>query len=166
MGAASQVSLARVLVMVLSVVGCGGDAERASPPLGTDTATSVSAPATDVTPEVQLRVALQQLLQGRPATASEPTWFSAATARALRGVSVDSAGHAVVDFDDLRLLIPNASSSAGSGMLLDELNATVFSVSAIRSVDYLIEGHCERFWEWLQRTCQTVRRPGHSPQAL
>jgi hypothetical protein len=44
-------------------------------------------------------------------------------------------------------------------MLLDELNATVFGVAAVRSVDYLIEGRCERFWEWLQRGCQAVPRP-------
>lgn len=149
---------------LLSVGGCVDGAERASPKSGADTTRAVSVPMRDAppaaTPEVQLRVALQQLLRGRPATASVSTWFSAATANALRKVAVDSAGHAIVDFDDLAALIPNASSSAGSAMLLDELNATVFGVDAVRSVDYLIGGRCERFWEWLQRACQTVRRPG------
>ena len=44
-------------------------------------------------------------------------------------------------------------------MLLDELNAAVFSVQGVRSVDYSIEGRCEDFWEWLQYGCQTMQRP-------
>jgi hypothetical protein len=64
-----------------------------------------------------------------------------------------------VDFEDLRALIPNASSSAGSALLLEELNTAVFSVEGVRSVDYLIEGSCDRFWEWLQYGCQTIDRP-------
>ena len=43
-------------------------------------------------------------------------------------------------------------------MLLEELNTTVFSVEGVRSVDYFIEGSCERFWEWLQYSCQTIHR--------
>ena len=57
------------------------------------------------------------------------SWFSSRTAGALRSESIDSVGHAVVDFEDLRPLIPNASSSAGSEMLLQELNAAVFGVA-------------------------------------
>jgi hypothetical protein len=111
-------------------------------------------------PAVALRAALQQTLRGP----SNPhpgklSWFSAATSNALRSVSVDSAGHAIVDFEDLRALIPNASSSAGSAILLEELNAAVFGVDGIQSVSYLIEGSCEKFWEWLQYGCQTIRRP-------
>ncbi len=114
----------------------------------------------DASPAVALRAALQQTLRGP--TDPEPgkhSWFSAATANALRSVSVDSTGHATVDFEDLRARIPNASSSAGSAILLEELNAAVFSVGGIRSVDYLIEGSCAKFWEWLQYGCQTIRRP-------
>lgn len=112
-----------------------------------------------VTPAVVLHIVLEQLLRGDVEPASGHSWFSPATAGALRTVAVDSAGHAIVDFEDLQMLMPNASSSAGSEMLLNELNAVVFGVEAVRSVDYLIHGRCEPFWEWLQRGCQTVSRP-------
>ena len=43
-------------------------------------------------------------------------------------------------------------------MFLEDLNSTVFGVNGVLSVDYLMEGRCERFWEWLQYSCQTVHR--------
>jgi len=109
-----------------------------------------------------LRKALEQILRGptaAPRAGDRHSWFSAATAGALRAVSVDSAGHATVDFRDLRPLIPNASSSAGSALLLEELNTTVFQFPNIRSVEYRMDGSCEEFWEWLQFGCQQVLRP-------
>lgn len=87
------------------------------------------------------------------------SWFSAETAGALRSASVDPTGHAVVDFRDLRPLIPNASTSAGSAMLLQQLNGTVLRVPGVRSVEYRMQGSCEAFWEWLQRSCEVVRSP-------
>ena len=88
------------------------------------------------------------------------SWFSAETAGALRSATVDATGHATVDFRDLRPLIPNASTSAGSAMLLQQLDGTVLRVPGVRSVEYRMEGSCEAFWEWLQRSCEVVRRPG------
>jgi len=112
-------------------------------------------------PSADLRAALEQLLRGptaqRPA-GDRHSWFSAETAGALRSAGVDSTGHATVDFHDLRPLIPNASSSAGSALLLEELNSTVFQVPEIRSVEYRMEGSCDLFWEWLQYGCQRVMR--------
>lgn len=87
------------------------------------------------------------------------SWFSEETAGVLRSVEVDSQGQVTVDFHDLRPLIPNASTSAGSAMLLQELNGTVFQFPEIRSVEYRMNGSCERFWEWLQYGCRTVSRP-------
>lgn len=141
---------------LLAAVGCdaANDADRSH-----SSADSVAV-RVDSSPAVALRTALQRTLRG-PSNPQpgQHSWFSAATANALRSVSVDTAGHATVDFEDLRLLIPNASSSAGSAILLEELNTTVFSVGGIRSIDYSIEGSCEKFWEWLQYGCQTVRKP-------
>lgn len=113
----------------------------------------------------ELRTALEQLLGGpsdSSAAGDATSWFSAETADALRSVTVDSTGHATVDFHDLRPLIPNASSSAGSALLLDELNATVFEIDAIQSVEYRMDGSCDLFWEWLQYGCQTVTRESAS----
>lgn len=100
-----------------------------------------------------LEAALRQLVQGPTPgerAAGLHSWFSDTTADALRSVSLNDEGRAVVDFEDLRHLIPNASTSAGSGMLLRELNGTVFAMPSVRSVEYRIEGSCEQFWEWLQ----------------
>lgn len=108
-----------------------------------------------------LRAALEQLLRGptvQPQTGDAHSWFSAETTGALRSATVDSSGHATVDFRDLQSLIPNASSSAGSTLLLEELNSTVFQFAGIRSVEYQMDGSCDRFWEWLQYGCHTVMR--------
>jgi spore germination protein GerM len=110
----------------------------------------------------RLRAALEWLVRG-PTTAEGAagirSWFSEKTAGSLREVEVDTTGRAVVDFHDLRPLIPNASSSFGSTMLLQELNGTVFQFPEIRSVEYRMEGSCDLFWEWLQYGCRVVARP-------
>ena len=99
-----------------------------------------------------LRAALEQLLAGPTrgeADAGLDSWFSSSTATMLADVTVRD-GHAVVDFHDLRTVIPSASSSAGSRVLLSQLDATVFQFSTVSSVIYRIEGDCESFNEWLQ----------------
>lgn len=110
-----------------------------------------------------VRDALDALVRGPTAeerAAGAESWFSEETAGVVRSVDVDTTGHAIVDFDDLRRVIPNASSSAGSAMLLDELNATMFGFPGIRSVEYRMEGSCDLFWDWLQYGCQIVDRTG------
>jgi len=112
-------------------------------------------------PPADLREAFERLLRGPVAqqqAGEKHSWFSAETANALRSAAVDSTGNAIVDFHDLRPLIPNASSSAGSASLLDELNSTVFQFTEIRSVEYRMEGSCDLFWEWLQYGCHIVVR--------
>jgi hypothetical protein len=102
-------------------------------------------------PEV-LHAALRELLAGP--TESErgsgaTSWFSPATADLFRDVTIDD-GVAVVDFGDLRPVIPNASSSAGSRMLLAQLDATVLQFESVDSVLYRIDGDAAAFYEWLQ----------------
>src|SRR5690606_14333846 len=98
--------------------------------------------------------ALEELLRG-PAAEERArgirSWSSAETAGMLNHVAVDASGHAVVDFADFRRAIPNASSSAGSAMLLGELDATVGQFESVRSAEYRIDGSCEAFWNFLQR---------------
>ena len=110
-----------------------------------------------------LRASLDALLAGLTEAerdASHSSWFSAETAGMLRAVTIDDAGHAAVDFDDLRPVIPNASSSAGSARLLAQLDATVFQFRGVESVEYRIEGSCEVFNEWLQYGgCTSSTRP-------
>lgn len=99
-----------------------------------------------------LRASLGALLEGPTAEevdAGISSWFSPATAGLLRNVTL-SEGHAVVDLGDLRSVIPNASTSAGSALLLSQLDATVFQFPTVESVEYRLEGSCEAFTEWLQ----------------
>ena len=87
------------------------------------------------------------------------SWFSAATAGLLRSATVDAGGRAIVDFENLAAVIPSASSSTGSAMLLGELNRTIFQHPEVRTIEYRSEGSCEAFWNWLQYDCQVVSRP-------
>jgi hypothetical protein len=139
-----------------------GTSRDSVPLLGRNTEDPGSGQVSGSPASADLRTALEQLLRGpttAPRAGDRHSWFSATTAGALRAVTVDSAGHATVDFHDLRPLIPNASSSAGSALLLDELNTTVFQFPDVRSVEYRMEGSCEEFWEWLQFGCHKVLRP-------
>ncbi len=108
-----------------------------------------------------LEATLRELLKGPTPEEREEgisSWFSPETGTALRSVDVDDEGNVVVDFRDLARLIPAASSSAGSTMLLAELNATVFQYPLVRSVEYRMEGSCDTFWNWLQYSCQVLTR--------
>jgi hypothetical protein len=99
-----------------------------------------------------LRASLDALLAGptpEESAAGISSWFSAETAGMLRGVTLAD-GHAVVDLADLRPVIPNASTSAGSALLLHQLDSTVFRFPSVETVEYRLEGSCERFSEWLQ----------------
>ena len=78
------------------------------------------------------------------------SWFSSATADLLVSVAV-SDGTARVSFHDPRPIIPNASSSCGSGMLLRSLDATLLQFPGIERTRYSIEGDEAAFYEWLQR---------------
>lgn len=107
-----------------------------------------------------LQAAFIALLAGPTAEEREAglqSWFSDDTAGMLRGISVED-GFAVVDFEDLRPVIPNAAGSAGALMLLGELTATAFQFPEIRRVEFRIDGDCETLMAWLQFDCYPIRR--------
>jgi hypothetical protein len=100
-----------------------------------------------------LRAALQSLLAGPTAAeraAGLTSWFSDQTSGMLQNVVIDPQGTATVDFGDLRTVIPNASASAGSKLLLSQLDATVFQFPTVKAAIYRINGSCTDFTEWLQ----------------
>jgi hypothetical protein len=108
-----------------------------------------------------LRIALEALVAGPTPTERERgihSFFSDETSGIVGSVTIED-GVAVVDFLDFRALIPNAGSSAGSFMLLAELNGTVFGISGVEAVEYRLNGDCEAFWNFLQRACTVVPRP-------
>ncbi|MGH2684340.1 MAG: Gmad2 immunoglobulin-like domain-containing protein [Actinomycetota bacterium] len=116
-------------------------------------------------PETQgvLRAALEQLLAGPTDQEREgglTSWFSEETADMLLGVTITADGTAVVDLDPaLADAIPNASTSAGSMMLLGQLDGTVFHFANVQAVEYRLGGSCDAFWQWLQGDCHVAERP-------
>jgi hypothetical protein len=109
-----------------------------------------------------LRASVEALLAGpteKERDASISSWFSKATAGMLRSATITK-GHAVLDFGDLRPVIPNASASAGSALLLSQLDATVFQFPSVTSAEYRIGGSCTDFSEWLQFGGCTPRTRG------
>jgi hypothetical protein len=85
------------------------------------------------------------------------SWFSPATAGVLTGVTAGG-GVFTADFAGLNVLIPNASTSAGSLMLLSQLNSTMFQFDFVQTAEYTLDGGCAAFWEWLQSGCRSVTR--------
>ena len=106
---------------------------------------------------------VKQLLAGPTAAERKAGYwshFSAATAGMLRSVRI-SGGVAHADFRDFRAVIPQASSSTGSTVLLAELDATLKQFSTVRSTMYSFNGDVGSFYEWLQMT-----PPGESQPTL
>lgn len=158
-----SVAVAAVMLLVLS--GCRSEAEP-GPVTGTVdvevffTNELRGDPCGDVFPIIRsvdaddpVRGALEALLEG-PTAAEEAEgyggWFSPDTARMLRGVEVTD-GTAWVDLADLRPVIPNASTSCGSGALLAMLDGTVLQFPDVDAAVYTIDGDAEAFYHWLQR---------------
>ncbi|MEX2532101.1 MAG: GerMN domain-containing protein [Gemmatimonadota bacterium] len=111
-------------------------------------------------PERVLGAALEALLRGptpEERSGGIHSFFSAETEDLLHGVSVER-DRAIVDFRDFRNRIPNAASSAGSSAFLAQLTSTTFSNSLVAEVEFRMEGSCEDFWAFLQRTCTVVGR--------
>jgi spore germination protein GerM len=109
-----------------------------------------------------LRVSLEQLLAGpteEERSAGLISLFAAGAAGELRDVTIDGDGKAVVDFGP-GVVNGSAGTSTGSTLLLAQLNATVFQFSTVERVEYRLEGSCAGFFEWLQRGCEVIERPG------
>jgi hypothetical protein len=105
--------------------------------------------------------AMQALLAGptrAEGTAGYTSWFSAQTAGTLRSLTSGPTGQVTVDLADFSSVIPNASSSAGSQILVDQISATLFQFSEYQSILFMFEGDCGRFWNWLQSSCSLVSR--------
>ena len=101
-----------------------------------------------------LRGAMAALLRGPTVTERRQRyggWFSAKTARMLRSVRL-AAGVAYIDLRDFRRLIPNASSSCGSALLLAQLDRTATQFPTVRLAVYSFNGSRRAFYEWLQRS--------------
>lgn len=76
-------------------------------------------------------------------------WFGRDIAELLISAEVVD-GVARVDFEDLRPVIPNASSSCGSALLLAQLDQTARQFDQVSRTLYSIDGDATTFYEWLQ----------------
>lgn len=184
---AAPVRLGACLVVLFAGAGCSADGDRQpelpepesltipqqceveAPPAGVRTVQvvfscdevpvnswrEVPAAATDT-----VRHALEALLAGpleREREAGLASFFSPGTAGMLNEVAVRD-GVAYVDFRDFSGVIPNASASAGSAQLLDQIAGTLFQFDGIREAELSFDGSCDAFWNWLQRGCQRLAR--------
>ena len=107
-----------------------------------------------------IRATFDQLVTGpteAEQVAGASSFFSADTTDIVRSTALQD-GLLVVDFEDPRPLMPNASTSCGSEALLAQLNATAFQLPEVLSVRYEIAGDCDAFANWLQRECQEFER--------
>ncbi len=113
-----------------------------------------------------IRAALDELVAGptdQEQSLGVASTFSSATAGSVRSVNLTD-GLLVVDFEDFRQLLPNATSSCGSGSLLAQLHSTVFQFSEVDRVRYEIEGRCETFFDdWLPWSCTELDRGSPVP---
>lgn len=107
----------------------------------------------EVVAEDPIGEALAALLAGPTAAEAAEgytSWFSSDTAGMLQGYR--SEGDTLhVDFADFSTVIPNASTSCGSGALLAGLDQTVGQFDGVERTRYSFDGSSEAFYEWLQR---------------
>jgi hypothetical protein len=110
----------------------------------------------------QRRVAAPAVLAGamrallRGPTAAERRlgyggWFSGKTAGMFRSARI-AGGTAYIDFRNFSKLIPNASSSCGSALLLAQLDRTATQFNNVRRAVYSFSGSRRAFYQWLQLT--------------
>lgn len=90
------------------------------------------------------------------------SFFSADTTGMVASATVND-GVLAVNFDDLRSVIPNASTTCGSMALLAQLTTTAFQFDDVERVRYEIDGSCDTFAGWLQRECMEYTRDGAQP---
>ena len=153
--------------LVLAVALPGATDSSAAPAPASTVAVKVFAPRRDpgpacarvyplrravATPAV-LAGAMRALLAGptvHERRAGYGGWFSAKTAGALLSVTIRHRV-AYVDFADFSRLIPNASSSCGSALLLAQLGRTATQFPTVERAVYSFNGSRRAFYEWLQR---------------
>jgi hypothetical protein len=168
--------LAVLLVVLLTATGCGGQANDptasdATPPHtpidvtkrtvevevflprddSEDPCTEVFGVPRTVDADDPVTGALEALLAGptdSERAAGYRGWFSDRTAAALLHLEVvDGTAHVV--FRDLRPVIPNASTSCGSSMLLAMLDPTLLQFDGIDATRYALADQ-PAFYGWLQ----------------
>ncbi len=82
------------------------------------------------------------------------SFFSKETEGILKSVEIKDET-AYVNLTDIRMIIPNASSSCGSSQLLSQMENTLGQFPSVKRIIFAIEGDPEPFYEWLQLGCSS-----------
>ena len=101
------------------------------------------------------QAALNELFNGPTAEEKQAGYtspFSTKTATILQNISIQN-GTAYVDLSDIRKIIPNVSSSCGSGEFFSQTQATLKQFSTIKRVIFAINGDPMPFYEFMQIGC-------------
>ncbi len=102
-----------------------------------------------------VETALVQLFQGptiQERAAGYYSWFSSETSPALRSVAVTD-DTVYVDLEDIRGVVPGASSSCGSESFLAQIEETLWHVLPEHRIVLAIEGDPRVFYEWMEMAC-------------
>lgn len=101
------------------------------------------------------RASLNELFKG-PTTEEKSqgytSFFSEKTKAILKNIKIVN-GICYVDLEDIRQIIPNASSSCGSAELLAEMETTLKQFPTIKKSIFAISGDPATFYNWLQIGC-------------
>lgn len=103
------------------------------------------------------RASLTQLFSGPTVDEKSQgyySWFSNNTKDILKNIKIENST-AYVNLNDIRQIIPNASSSCGSAELLAEINNTLKQFSTINKVIIAIDQNPSDFYEWIQVGCSS-----------
>jgi len=104
-----------------------------------------------------ISTSLIQLFMGPTAEEKEQGYtslFSQKTAYILKWVKITGGNVADVNLNDIREIIPNASSSCGSAQLLAEIENTIRQHGNIEKIRIAIDGDPQVFYDWIQIGCQ------------
>lgn len=123
----------------------------------------ISTPTTRVVQETNgvIEATLGALLAGptdAERTAGIQSFFSAESADALDSVELDG-DHLIVDFND-GIIINNVSTTTGGMYFMAELQANLFQLPEVDSIEFRLNGSCQAFGDWMEiGECPTWTRP-------
>lgn len=108
-----------------------------------------------VSADRKIEASLEELLNGptsREKNTGFTSFFSDKTKSALKNIRVVN-GVVYLNLNDIRRVIPNASSSCGSAQLLVQIDTTAKQFSEVKKVIVAIDGKPSVFYDWIQVGC-------------
>lgn len=105
--------------------------------------------------ENKTQAALQELFKG-PYKAEEKlgfnSVFSLKTANAVKDIKVVNKV-SYINLEDIRKIVPNASTSCGAALFMASINQTMKHNSSTQKNYFAIDGNPQTFYDWMQIGC-------------